>query len=276
MTPYEQRALKRIRAWQAKPPGWGARLLAGPGGKLAQVVQDLVPESALRAALEGADKLGRRLSDERSILKEAGAASIAELRHRPLKACDQLARGVGRRASLLGGATGAAFGIAGAAGLVLDVPTLLTLALRTVHRVGICYGEQPRGGEERRLGLGVFALVSASSADEKLLALKALQADAESIDVAWREGAAQITPREMAKEAAAYSLQNLARSIGLNLGKRKAAETIPVIGALVGGVVNASYLSDIAETSRYVFQERWLEAHYPGQLPPADGTRGRA
>ena len=328
MTPYETRMLKRIRAWQAAPPGWGARLLAKPRGKLAELVQDIVPVGALRAALTGADRLGRKLSDERSILRQAGVVSLAELRKQPLQVCDRLALSVGRRASALGGATGAdrlgrklsdersilrqagvaslaemreqplqacdrlalsvgrraaalggaagaVFGVTGAAGLVIDVPALLTLALSTVHRTGYCYGERPAADEERRLGIAVFAVVSANSADEKLAALNALKAESELFDAAWRDGVEQITERELAKEAAVYSVQNLARSIGVNLGKRKAAEAIPVIGAVVGGLVNASYLADVAQTARYVFAERWLEAHYPGQLPPTTALGGR-
>src|SRR5690349_15751632 len=88
MTPYEQKVLKEIRAWQAETPGWGSRLLAKPGGKVAQVVQVLVPTTALRAALDGADKLGRKLSDERSILKRAGVPSLKQLRAQPLDASD--------------------------------------------------------------------------------------------------------------------------------------------------------------------------------------------
>src|SRR5690349_665754 len=162
MNPYETKVLKKIRAWQAEPPGWGARLLAKPGSALAGLVQDLVPVSALRAALEGADTLGRKLADDRSIAKQAGVVSLAQLREGPLQVCDGLARSVGRRASALGGVSGAAFGVAGAAGLILDIPALLTLSLRTVHRIGYCYGEHPPLNEERRLGLAVFALVSAN------------------------------------------------------------------------------------------------------------------
>ena len=87
MTPYERKALKEIHAWQAQPPGWGTRVLAKPGGQVAKVVEVLVPTGALRAALSGADRLGRKLSDERSILKRAGIATLAELRHGPLEAC---------------------------------------------------------------------------------------------------------------------------------------------------------------------------------------------
>lgn len=263
VTPYEQKALKQIRAWEAEPPGWGTRLLAKPGSKVAQAVQVVVPPSAVRAALLGADRLGRKLSDERSILKRAGVASVADLRDQPLELCDRLARTVGRRAATLGGATGAVFGVAGAAGLVADIPTLLTLALRTVHRIGFCYGEPAAAEDERRVGIAIFALVSANSADEKLAALAALRTGAAALDAAWRDGVERVAERELAKEATVYSLQNLARAIGVNLGKRKAAGSIPVLGAAVGGAVNAWYLTDVAQAARYVFQDRWLRARYP-------------
>jgi hypothetical protein len=99
MSPYERQVLKEIRAWQAEPPSWGTRLLAKPGAKVAEAMQALVPTRALRAALTGADRLGRKLSDERSILKRAGVASLAALRQEPLEACDRLARTVSRRAT---------------------------------------------------------------------------------------------------------------------------------------------------------------------------------
>ena len=263
VTPYEQKVLKKIRAWEAEAPGWGSRLLAKPGSTVAQVVQVVVPPSAVRAALLGADKLGRKLSDERSILKRAGVSALSDLREQPLEACDRLSRSVGRRAATLGGATGAVFGVAGAAGLVADVPTLLTLALRTVHRIGFCYGERAAAEEERRTGIAIFALVSANSAAEKAAALAALRTGDAALDAAWRDGVERVAERELAKEATVYSLHNLARAIGVNLGQRKAAGSIPVLGAAVGGAVNAWYLSDVAQTARYVFQERWLHARYP-------------
>ena len=263
MTPYEQKALKQLRAWQAEAPGWGSRLLAKPGSKVAEVVQVRVPTTALRAALTGADKLGRKLSDERSILKRANVPDLDALRAQPLESLDKLSRAVSRRALALGGATGAVFGIAGAAGLVADVPTLLTLAMRTIHRTGLCYGERPAAGDERGLALGIFALVSANSADEKALALQALRAGSEQLEAAWRDGVERVTERELAKEATVYSLQNLARAIGVNLGKRKAAGSIPIVGAAVGAAVNAWYLNDVAQAARYTFQERWLAERYP-------------
>jgi hypothetical protein len=267
MTPYEQKALKQIHQWQAQPPGWGTRALARPGAKVAQLVEVLVPTTALRAALTQADRLGRKLSDERSILQRAAVPELGALRKGPLKHCDDLARSVGRRALVMGGGTGALFGIAGGYGLIADVPTLLMLALRTIHRIGFCYGERPDADDERRLSVGIFALVSANSMDEKQSALSALRGQADALlDAAWRDGVERVAERELAKEAAIFSLQNLAQRIGVNLGKRKIAGSIPVLGVAVGAAVNAWYLGDVAQTARYVFQERWLAERYSGAV----------
>ncbi len=263
---YEARQLKLIRDWQAESPGWGARLLAKPGGKIAGAVQALVPEDALRATLDGVNRVAEKLADERSILKRAGVVTLTELREKKdLKACDELMRTEQRRAMAMGGVGGAAFGVAGAAGMVADVPALIALALRTIHRVGLCYGEDLRQPGYRQLAIGIFALASANSLEEKQAAVAALRNfNIDSLsEAAWRDGVERAAEREFAKEAAVFSLNNLASKLGINLGKRKAAGVMPVIGAIVGGSVNAWYLYDVAQVSRYVFQERWLMGTEP-------------
>jgi hypothetical protein len=276
LTEYEKRQLRLIRDWQAESPGWGTRLLAKPGSKIAGAVQALVPEDAIRAALEGVNRVAEKLSDERSILKRGGVTELEALRHLKLEDCDELMRGEQRRAMAMAGFGGAAFGIAGAAGMVADVPALIALALRTIHRVGLCYGEDLRQAGQRRLAIGVFALASANSLEEKhsaVLALRDFNVDGLN-DAAWRDGVERAAEREMAKEAAVFSLNNLASRLGINLGKRKAAGVMPVIGALVGGSVNAWYLYDVAQVSRYVFQERWMAHKHsmPKLLPILEGV----
>ena len=261
---YEQKQLRQIREWQAESPGWGTRLLAKPGGKVAGAVQAMVPEDALRAALDGVNRVAEKLSDDRSILKRAKLDALTQLREVELQVCDKLMRTEQRRAMAMGGVGGAAFGVAGAAGMVADVPSLIALALRTIHRIGLCYGEDLRKPQHRKLAIGVFALVSANSLEEKQTAVAALRDfGAQSLDeAAWRDGVERAAEREFAKEAAVFSLQNLAGKLGINLGQRKAAGVVPVLGALIGGSVNAWYLYDVAQVSRYVFQERWLGERY--------------
>lgn len=264
LSAYENLQLEQIREWQDQSPGWATRLLAKPGGKVAGAVQAMVPEDALRAALDGVNRVAEKLSDEGAILKRAGVHALSELRSVDLERCDRLMRTEQRRAMALAGVGGAAFGVAGAAGMVADIPALIALALRTIHRVGLCYGEDLRKPQHRQLAIGVFALASANSLEEKQSAIVALRDfHPRSLDqAAWRDGVERAAEREFAKEAAVFSLQNLASKLGINLGKRKAAGVVPVLGALIGGSVNAWYLYDIGQVSRYVFQERWLAQKY--------------
>jgi hypothetical protein len=260
MNTYEQKQLKNLRKWQAQKPDWGTRLLAGPTSVAGQAVQRLVPVSAIQAALTGINNVALKLSSEQSLAKAAGVSDIEQLRKKPLEVCDRLALREQRRAMAMGGAGGAVFGVVGFAGLAADIPTLLTLVMRTIHRTGLCYGE----AVERELIIGVFALASANSAAEKAAALAALESDMGDMNhAAVRDGLERAAERELAKEAAVFSLQTLAQRIGVNLGKRKLAGGVPILGAVVGSAVNAWYVRDIAHIAQHVFQERWLRRKYP-------------
>ena len=271
-TVYERAQLAQLRQWQAGPPGPATRLFGKAAGPASKAVQSMLPEAALRSALSGAQKAALKLSGEDSLLRQAGVKDFAELRRIPLQTCDRLATGVQRRAMAMAGGAGAVFGVAGPAGLVADVPALLVLALRSIHRTGLCYGERGEDEARARLGIGIFALASANTVEEKQAAIAALRnVNAEQSSAAWRDGVERAAERELAKEAAVFGLNNLARSLATNLGWRKAAGSLPVLGAVVGGSVNAWYLYDVTSVARYVFQERWLQAKHalpvPNMLP---------
>jgi hypothetical protein len=257
---YERRQLTLLRRWQAAGPDWGTRLLARPTGIAGKVVQTVVPVTAIQAALHGLNNVALKLSDQASLLKHAGVADLAALRDEPLQRCDKLALREMRRAMAMGGTSGAAFGLFGAVGLVADVPTLLALVLRTIHRVGLCYGEDA----DRELMIGLFALASANSLDEKNEAITALRSDVIGLqEAAARDGLERAAERQFAKDAAVFSLQTLAQRVGVQIGKRKAAGVVPVLGAVVGSAVNVWYVRDVAKVAQCMFQERWLLRKYP-------------
>lgn len=260
MNAYEQKQWRKLHRWKSQKPDWGTRMLATPTGMAGAAVQKLVPASAIRAALNGLNNVAFKLSSESSLIKAAAVSSISELQQQPLEVCDRLAQIERRRAMAMAGAGGAAFGVFGAAGLAADVPTLLVLAMRTIHRAGLCYGEQA----DRKLIIGIFSLASANTAEEKQSALSALESELEDMDhAAARDGLERAAERELAKEAAVFSLQTLARRVGVNLGKRKLAGGLPVLGAVVGSAVNLWYMRDVAQIAQRVFQERWLRKRYP-------------
>jgi hypothetical protein len=266
-TPYERQQLKRITEWRAESPDFATRWLGKALSPAAQAVQRAIPVDWLRGALAGVQKTSSRLADQRSVLKRAGVDSLDALRAAPLERCDQLATGVARRGTALAGGSGALFGVAGAAGLIADVPTLLVQAFRVIHRTGLCYGEDCADEALARLPIAIFALASANSMDEKQDALVAIEREQAASNAAVRDGLERAAERELAKEAAVFSIQRLSGSIAHRLGLAKASGSVPVIGALVGGAVNAWYLNEVATCARVAFQLRWLRRRHGGGEP---------
>jgi len=275
---YEHEQLALIREWRAQPPGLATRTIGHATAPLAEAAERMVPTVVLRLALDAMHALAVRLADPASVLRHGGVHRIEDLRQLPLESCDRLAEQVGHRAMLLGGGSGAVCGVAGGLGLVVDLPTLLTLTFRTIHRVALCYGEDLAPPERRILPVAVFALASANSMDEKNQALHAIDSTLEpGVQTAWVEGLGRAAQRELAKDSVAFSLNNLGKSLARNLGWRKAGESVPLIGAVVGLSVNAWYVHDLARIARHTFQLRWLRAKYghaaelhPHKLPAAE------
>lgn len=273
MNRYELDRLAEIRRWQAQEPPPVARWFGKAAGPTSQAVQTMIPTEALRAALSAVQATAGRFSGHAALLKQARISRIEDLLEVDLEVCDRLSAKLRRRGMAMAGGAGAVLGIAGAAGMVADVPTLLVLAFRNIQRIGLCYGQVMTPAESRRLGIAIFALASANSVEEKQAAQTAVWRDSSDLDdAAWRDGIERAAERELAKEAATLSLNNLALQAGKHLGWRKAASAMPIVGAVIGGSVNAWYLYDISNVARYCFQERWLAARY-GELPDSIGVQ---
>jgi hypothetical protein len=260
-TDYERKQLLRIAEWRNELPSMATRTFSRAAGPASRAVQTVVPGSLLRGALDLVQGAAERFAGKESILKLAGVSDIGMLREGPLERCDRLAASASWRATALAGGSGMLFGLAGAAGMALDMPSLLVLTFRVIYRVGLCYGEDYGGG--RRVPLAIFAIASANTPQEKAAALAALDAES-SMDLhSWRDGVERAAERELAKGAAQLSLNNLSRQFAKRLGWTVSAGALPVLGAAIGGGVNAWYLREVAMAATRAFQTRWLRAKYP-------------
>ncbi|MDN5873411.1 MAG: EcsC family protein, partial [Sinobacteraceae bacterium] len=161
--------------------------------------------------------------------------------------------------------------VAGGVGLAADIPALLVIAFRSIHRVGLCYGEDCMTGQEQ-LPLAVFALASANNDDEKRAAwdvirmLDANQAADEVSARAVRGSALRAANQGVVKSTAVLGFNRVARQLSLRLGWCLAGGAIPLAGAFIGASVNAWYLREVSQAAQHVFQWRWLAARYPGQM----------
>ena len=257
---YENRQIELIKDWEQQVPGVvskGVGLLAKPAPWL---VQQVVPQSAIKAALNAANSAGKKLADESDILRDGNVTMVEELRKQSLETSDRLADEVHNWAIGMATAEGGAAGFTGVAGIAADIPAVLTLALRTIHKIGLCYGYRADTKEEQDFVLSILSAAGSNTQKEKTSALLALK----SIEVlvakqTWKAISVKAETQLMGKELGVIAIKNLCKQLGINLTKRKALQAIPGVGAFVGAAVNADFLRDVGYAARRVYQKRWLE-----------------
>ena len=151
-----------------------------------------------------------------------------------------------------GGGAAGAFGVFG---LAADIPTTITLALRTARLTGLCYGFG--GGEvsERVFILDILQLAGANSAREKRAILDRMDRDRNEFSPETWTNIVKLTGQAAGTHAA---MHRVAATLGVNLSARKIGQLAPVIGAAVGAGVGASFQNDIADAARHAYRARWL------------------
>lgn len=241
-TPYERSQLDAIRRWKNQDPGLVGRAATGAIALPLWLARRMLSEGAIRRALELAQVMAVRLVDEEDLLRLAGAARGSDLGARTLQELDLLADRVQGSAAGWAAAAGAFTGVTGLPGLAADIPSLLTLAFRTIYRIGLCYGFRPESDSEFAFALGVLAAAAAGSRSEKRAALAALE-------VHGQQPAAAGQPAD---------LDQVARILARTFARRKALQVVPGIGAVVGGSVNGWFMREVGWAARRGYQERWL------------------
>src|SRR5262249_15310529 len=136
------------------------KMITLPGAK---ALKKVIPDALVMGAIQGSYKGAERLAWQEDLKVRAGVADLDELKDRPLEECDGLGKQVGSSAMIVGTVEGAATGAGGVLTTLLDVPLLFVLSMRTILRIGHCYGYKldDRRGQSYVLGV-LIAAVSGS------------------------------------------------------------------------------------------------------------------
>ncbi len=262
LSDYEKKQIAAIEKWKDEKPGIISSALGTFIHPAASMVQIVVPDAIIRNAMEFC-AAGARFTagDGQDILKHGGVAGFEELKSADLEKCDQLAATVQKWAVGYGAAEGMTTGVAGLAGLVADIPAIVTLSMRTIYRTAMCYGFEVKSYRDNEFLMAVMAAASANSTDEKKGAVEQMQR------IMLKEKDPELLKEEagqdyMSSEAANVGFKTLARQLGINLTKRKALQAIPFLGAGVGAAVNAWFLNEISQAAIYSYKDRWIFDKY--------------
>lgn len=255
---YEQKQLDEIAVWKSEDPGVVSNVIGTVLSPVTWVVNKVIPTAAIQSVLEGANKIAELSADEKDIQRDAGVESIGEMRGVSLEKCDELANDVHNWAIGIAAAEGGITGSMGLPGLVADIPLTITFALRTIHKIGLCYGYNLNDEQGKQIVLGVMAASGSNTMQEKAAALLTLhQIKVLVLQTTWK-AMEKVAENQFTKEAGILAVKAVAKTLGINMTKRKTLQAIPGIGAFVGASVNSWYLKEVGWAARREFQERWL------------------
>jgi hypothetical protein len=160
-------------------------------------------------------------------------------------------------------ATGAAGGATGLAGAAVELPISTAIMLRSIADIARSHGEDLRSDEVRLSCLQVFALGSPSPADDAAetgywfvrAALSETVKDA--MRYASSQGAASVSAPWFV-----VAIRKVADRFGFAVSQKLAAQAVPVLGGIMGAVVNYAFIEHFPDTARGHFTVRSLERQY--------------
>ncbi|RCK79996.1 MAG: hypothetical protein OZSIB_3865 [Candidatus Ozemobacter sibiricus] len=261
---YEQQQIRAIEEWEDRPPSHLARAVGFFSAPLTWAAKQVVPEPTMEQALNAAFTAASAVSGSDDLLQEAKAlgftaTAVTDFRDAPLHVSDCLVASVTRWAKGLAGAEGAVTGMTGILGLTADIPALIILAIRTIRKIGYCYGFDTARDEERPFVLHCLSAGAANGVEEKKAAIAAAMELRNVLDQPAETALKKTESEILSREAFAAAVRNLAKQLCINLARRKAAQVIPVVGGGIGAAMNVLFITDVAEAAHRLYQKRRLE-----------------
>ena len=251
LTAYESEQVEQIGRLEIESAGPDRRDRQEDHGADGTLVEKIVPKHPVRAGIERAYELSPRLAGRRHQAtgrrdRSGRAAEQAAGRVRPARLPGEPVR------EWPGLAEGLATGAGGFLTTLIDVPLLFVLTLRTIIRIGHCYGYALDHRRDQAFVLGVYLTATSGTLHTKRRRLEELR-ELEELLIS-----------ETQREVLAEELLSF-------LFQLEIFEAIPGLGAISGGLLNVGVMRRVERTTRRVFQERWLRDNGKVQAiaPPA-------
>lgn len=263
LKPDELEILKQTEAWIERPQGLVGKAL-GFLGKPLDMAYDRVPSGVKESIGQGIYGVLSKVAnlseghvrpqdifDKLSLEAGLDVTRVDQVSRLPIQALDKIARKVmnAHRATALveGGATGAA----GLPGLVADIPALYYLVFRCVQEVSLCYGFAPDAAGEMDHIFKVVDVGHYLESEKKRKGMLEIERLQDMI-------ATNAPLKDVERTMIAKTLQTLARQLATAITRRKLAQTVAIVGGLVGASVNQALLGDVGDTAFYAYRRRFL------------------
>ncbi|WP_177504107.1 EcsC family protein [Anaerosinus sp.] len=258
MSEYEETQYCLIQQWKSAEPGIIAKALDKVTAPASWVLEKIIPLQGIKYVLDSANSIAKKTTDVEKLKNTAAVAEIKYLRHKGLAISDFLAHDIEKWALGIAATEGAATGWAGFTGLVIDVPAVITLALRTIYKIGLCYGYEGIEVWEQDFVFGILSAAGANTIEEKMAALTMMN----EINIVLEEESnrlmGEFAKKQLNRRYAVMTVEKLAKQLGMNMARRKLMQALPVISSGVGAAINVWYINEVVAAAKCSYQERWL------------------
>lgn len=250
-----EQELQKIRKWersQGGSPFW-QRI-----GKIPfRILDRLTPAFIHRKVGTALDELGKfiqtgggYLSSEKAVpnfFKDDRVGGLSDVIRLPIRQMDAAAVSVAANREKTAAVQGASTGIGGIFTLSIDIPLLLSLQLKTLQDIAMCYGFDPKLPEERLFIVKILQFVS-SDAPAKKAVLRQMGQLTGNTAAARTE---IITELQGWREVV-YSYRD-------RWGWKKLFQMVPVAGLIFGAFTNRNVIRELAEAGEMFYRKRRIE-----------------
>lgn len=188
-----------------------------------------------------------------------GVQRASDLHHLDLGDVDKTVGYLAAKYKVMAGGEGAAAGMLGFPGIAVDIPALVSLALRAVNEYATYYGFDVAIEHERAFAMSILGAASSPTVAAKQVAMAELTKL--SVMIAQRK-----TWAELQRLVSVQVIKKIAQALGIRLTKAKLAQVVPLVGAGVGAGFNAWYVANVTETAYHLYRERFLIEKYGPDL----------
>ncbi|MGL5616090.1 MAG: EcsC family protein [Sarcina sp.] len=264
---YEVEQIKAIEYWKHEKIDLYDKSMAILTKPFSGAIEKVASEKIVRGLLKFTWNVADSSMDYKRVIKEAKVEKISDLKNGSLKSCDDLARNAHKRAVGIAAAQGITVGSIGLIGLAVDIPFILSIALRTIMRIGACYGYEFNSKYEKEFALSVLGAGAMRTLKEREKALAIVNEIEHVIDEKdIKKLAGKMANKTISKEIGIMSVHAIEQELEIEISKEisimllneKFLETIPIVGSAIGALINTKYINHMGWAAIRLYQHRWL------------------
>lgn len=167
--------------------------------------------------------------------------SLGDIKNLPLEDMIKISEGLAKNRAAFASIQGATTGVGGLFSLVVDIPMILGISLKTLQEIAMIYGYDPKDKKER-----IFIVKCLQFANADIVGKEAILKDLSMID---EKSSADVIQQLKGWQEVFYTFRD-------QFGWKKFFQAIPIAGILFGSIANKNMIETIAETGDMLYRKR--------------------